>query len=57
MRTTLHVASLSGFVKIAQLLIDSGANLNALDKYGLKPSDLAQTKAMQNLFLLYTNPS
>ena len=53
-RTPLHIASCSGFVKIAELLIKSGANINALDKYQLTPIDLAQTKSMRNLFQQYT---
>ncbi|MGB8467516.1 MAG: ankyrin repeat domain-containing protein [Candidatus Babeliales bacterium] len=36
-KTLLHIAAESGSLRMIQLLLDSGANINALDDYGYSP--------------------
>ena len=36
-KTALHVASLEGYVDIAKVLIQNGADVNAIHRYGSSP--------------------
>jgi ankyrin repeat protein len=44
-RTALHCAAQAGFAGVAQVLIDHGADINALDERGHTPLDVAESTA------------
>lgn len=48
--TPLHIASLKSFIEIAQLLINSGADIKMEDSAGRIPEDFATTPEMQDIF-------
>lgn len=47
-RTPLHIAALYGQISMAALLIDNGANVNALDRQGKPPLSLAKNSIRKN---------
>ncbi|CAI5714684.1 unnamed protein product [Peronospora effusa] len=49
LRTLLHVASAEGHLQIAKYLVDCGANVNLLDRWGVSPLSEAVTFAHNEL--------
>ena len=59
LRTLLHVASAEGHLQIAKYLVDCGANVNLLDRWGVSPLSEAVTFAHNELakFLIANHAS